>query len=102
MANLSQVDALNEILKELREGLNIKNFNANIDISKVRLLVWNGSSYEVVEGYKGEIDFVYDDNGFLVEIRLKLIKEDKTTVTIRKGFVYDSSGNLTKITDWQY
>jgi len=71
--------------------------------NKVRLMAWDSSQnkYILVEGYDGGKSFSYDANGNLTEITFTIVKDDGTTITIRRTFTYDAQGNLTQISKWE-
>lgn len=50
-------------------------FNSSFD-NQIRLMALNGSDCELIEGYNGGIDFVWDSNGNLSEIKLKVVLKD--------------------------
>jgi len=111
----AQEDTLERIKDKLESGVpisgsvEVSNFPSDYPLpesqvttlkNKVRIMAWNGTNYELIEGYEGEKNLTWDANGNLTEISLKVIKEDGTTVTVKRTFTYDAQDNLTNISDW--
>ena len=111
----AQEDTLIQIKDKLESGVSVSgsvevsNFPSDYPLpnkqvttlkNKVRIMAWDGTQYQLIEGYEGEKNLTGDENGNLTEVSLKVIKEDGTTVTVKRTFTYDAQGNLTNISDW--
>ena len=111
----AQEDTLIQIKDKLESGVSVSgsvevsNFPSDYPLpnnqvttlkNKVRIMAWDGTQYLLIEGYEGEKNLTWDENGNLTEVSLKVIKEDGTTVTVKRTFTYDAQGNLTNISDW--
>jgi len=70
--------------------------------NKLRIMAWNGSNYELIEGYEGSKSLTYDSNGNLTQIDLTIVLDDGTEKTVRRTFTYDVvTGDLTNISRWE-
>lgn len=69
--------------------------------NKLRVMAWSTDHYELIEGYEGQKNYTWDSNGNLTEVRMVVIKDDSTEVTVRRTYTYDTNGNLVQVSRWE-
>jgi hypothetical protein len=65
----------------------------------LRIVAWNGSEYETVDGHEGQRDYTYNGNNDVTSETLIIITESGTVRTLSRTYSYTGT-NLIQITRW--
>ncbi len=97
----SQFDALAKESTLQNVNSDINDISYQYDESYFKAYAWNGSNYQLVEGYIKERKYEYDENGNLTVEQITIVNSSGGIVaTVKKTYTYENE-NVIKESHWE-